>query len=125
MSCLTTGTEYWDEHHLAPVDVEEALKLPLFEGLGDRVEIEERMWHSRLKVDGYSSGKEAIKAMYEDQIGAKEKSALIITLFPDKSFTILIDEAGNQLLVDTHIHYLDENQSFDQAVKVADCRGFK
>ena len=48
---------------------------------------------------------------------------MLITLPPDKTFIILCDEKGDQILFDSHQHYTDENFTFEEAVKRKDLLG--
>ena len=41
----------------------------------------------------------------------------MVTVSPDKTFTILIDEHGNQVLMDSHLHYESVDESFEDALK--------
>ena len=41
----------------------------------------------------------------------------MVTVSPDKTFTILIDEHGNQVLMYFHLHYESVDESFEDALK--------
>ncbi len=77
------------------------------------------MWHTTLLSDSTESSKN----LYEGCVLAQEKSGIVFTFPPDKSFVCLIDENGNQLLFESHVRYRRSLVSFEEAVKHPDCRG--
>ena len=82
------------------------------------------VWHSGLKIDKFEDGKDAICSLLPDIESSEKRCALVITASPDKTFTIVFDEEGNQTLFDSHVHVKGPfNQTFEEAYDNPEGRG--
>jgi len=55
--------------------------------------------------------------MYLEILKSGQKQGLVFLFQPDHAFALLIDEAGNQMMLDSHLHYLKETDTFLETVK--------
>ena len=67
-------------------------------------------------------GSDAI-GLYSKAVELSVQEAVLVTLPPDKTFVIVVDEDGNQLLMDSHLHYTDPLETFKEAVVNKVCQG--
>lgn len=101
------------ENQLPPMNFKQLKLLPVFKGL-DLEEKAELFWLTKLTgQDGY----ETCLDKYEEFVNKLCRGAFLVTVSPDKTFTILIDEHGNQVLMDSHLHYESVDESFEDALK--------
>ena len=73
---------------------------------------EEAFWCTEA---GMQSGFECLCYLYETTVKNGIPSALIVTFHPDKTFLVLVDKMGNQMLMDFHVHRC--SYPFEEAVK--------
>lgn len=79
------------------------------------------MWHTSLTINGFECGKSAIKSVLRDIQKSTKRSALVIRASPNKTFTLVFDEDGNSVLLDSHVH-LKKRETFEEACKNKKCR---
>lgn len=112
---------YWNDYNLCPLEITTALKLPIFSTLKEEIEVNEVMWHTGLLHNDINY--KACLQAYQAAITNCERQAILFFIPPDKAFVVLVDEEGSQLLLDSHIHYMSEQESFENAVKRKTARG--
>lgn len=57
------------------------------------------------------------KDLFTDMVKSGEKQAMVFTLEPNHSFIILINEKGESLLLNSHLHYKDDFTNFEEALQ--------
>ncbi|KAL3871145.1 hypothetical protein ACJMK2_039162 [Sinanodonta woodiana] len=45
-----------------------------------------------------------------------KRQAMLVTLKPNHTFVVLISENGDQLLLDSHLHYSSENRTYHETL---------
>ena len=87
------------------IDTLHDLWLPIFNNLSVKKEL---VWHTSLTINGFECAKSAIKSVLQDIQKSTKRSALVIRASPDKTFTLVFDEDGNSVLLDSHVHLKKE-----------------
>ncbi|XP_052064211.1 uncharacterized protein LOC127704263 isoform X2 [Mytilus californianus] len=83
--------------------------------------ISDTYWHRQLGV-GADDPLEICSAEYNRSINSQEREALFITV-SDKTFIILNNEEGDQVLFDSHVHYTDDNMTLEDTLNRKDLHG--
>lgn len=94
----------FDRENLELMDVNTASKRLNCDSISVQSEV---FWHELL----HTSIRDSVEICRRIQKKLCTKQAFAFTLPPDKTFILLIDEQGNQLLADSHVHYTDDNQT--------------
>lgn len=77
--------------------------------------ISDTYWHHQLGVGAYDDPLEICSEEYNRSINSQEREALFITV-SDKTFIILNNEEGNQVMFDSHVHYTDNNMTLEDTL---------
>lgn len=119
ISVISEMVNYWNLYSLPTMDVSRALSLPMFENLRKTVEME-KMWQEKLLI---KSGLDECQESYKEAVLSNQKVVLVFVMQPDKAFIVLTDENGNQVLLDSHVHFENDMESFEVVVARQEARG--
>ncbi len=112
---------YWDLLGLGLIAVNEATKLPIFSEC--KFSFRSVVWHSKIAVESWYS--DALEAL-EDTItnNMTHATGLVLTT-TERAFAVLISPEGDGTVAifESHIHYNNEEMSFEEAIVIPECRG--
>ena len=121
---MADTVNYWEESHLSSMNALDCLRnYEQFGELDLSLSTSEHFWRKDLKSSTHDSPFDSLIEPYQQSVFGRERTAMIFTLCPDKTFIVIIDEEGNQMLLDSHVHYTDNDLSFEEALNSPDCRG--
>ena len=102
ISVISEMVNYWNLYSLSTMDVSRALSLPIFENSRKAVEMKEKMWFEKFLN---KSGLDECQERYKEDVLSNQKVVLDFVMPPDKALIVLTNENGNQVLLDSHIHF--------------------
>ena len=82
--------------------------------------MKEKMWFEKLLN---KSGLDECQERYKEAVLSNQKVVLDFVMPPDKAFIVLTNENGNQVLLDSHIHFKKDMESFEVGGARQEVRG--
>lgn len=107
----------WKKEANPPLSTAEVISL-----LGLKIQIKEEKWWpgAESSLDEESDEESVFKTceiLYKMAVESNEREAIIITLHPNHTFSVLIDENGDQFILNSHLFYEDCISTFHEVVE--------
>lgn len=102
----------WNRESHPPLSVTEAINV-----MRSGVQVKEEKWWSKAsQLCDRGSASHVCGEVFKMAVDSKNREAFIITLHTDHTFVVLIDENGDQLVLNSHLFLKESSLSFQEAV---------
>ncbi|KAL3862802.1 hypothetical protein ACJMK2_008748, partial [Sinanodonta woodiana] len=97
--------DVWKRDNTEPLTVHEAIN-----------EIAAETWWPTTPGAVPKSPVQLVTEFYLNSMKKNKRQAMVITLKPNHTFVVLINENGDQLMLDSHLHYSSENRTYHETL---------